>query len=342
MTHEEKWERSYKLLVEYYKKYGDVRVPRKYIVNGVQLGQWVSKQREAYKKGILTEEHINKLNELSMFWNLNYQHSFDYYYPFLEDYYKEYGNINIPGEYEINGVKLGSWLAREKHAYKIGKERRLTEEQVDKLNKLGLTWEIINIFSFDYYYSLLKDYHKKYGNIDVPKDYIVDGVKLGLWLSNKRSAYTGHLTQKITKEEIDKLNELGMTWYFYRKNWTQNYKLLKEYYDKYGNINISDDCLFKGVPLGYWLNVQRNLYNENNSKLGKTRIFKLNSLGIDWNKENTELLNKSINNIEIYNSILNERVSYILRDLVNEGANKIHSIKKQKQIENELIKRIWR
>ena len=349
MTREEKWERAYLLLVDYYKKYGDIRVPRKYVADGVKLGKWLDKQRQAYKnKGsdILIPERINKLNNLGMLWEANKKLPFDYYFNLLKGYYSQYGNIDIPQKYEIDGVKLGVWLSRIRHSYKTSNRQSLNQEEINKLNELGINWMIINSYPFDYYYSLLKDYRKEYGDINVPYDYEINGIKLGHWLGNQREAYKDYLkkvhtvSMVITQEEIDKLNELGMIWSFRCGDWTANYNLLSEYYKEHGNVDIPLDYIFNDVYLGYWLSAQRQLYR--NSKLPKARVLKLNKFGIDWNKENTELLNKSISNFEIYNSILNERVNYILRDFTFERINKIVSLKKQKQIEKELIKRIWR
>lgn len=351
MTQEERWNRAYDLLIDYYRVYGNINVPRSYIVNGVKLGNWVDHQRQAYiGKGTakLTQERISKLNELGMNWDLNEKHSFNYYYDLLEKYKKEYGNIDIPIDYEIDGVRLGEWLSRLRHSYKIGDIQKLTLEETEKLNKLGITWKIRDVFSFDYYYSLLKDYYKEYGDINVPKDYEINGIKLGRWLSNQREAYKNRnkkyltITHVITQEEIDKLNELGMIWRFFYAKWTENYKLVLEYYKKYGNIDIPYDYVFNDIYLGYWLSIQRELYNDNKSKLPKSRIIRLNKLGIDWNEENTKILNENISDIDMYNSILNERINYVLRDFIIEGKNKIDSVRKQKQMEKELIKRIWR
>lgn len=346
MTQEERWERAYNLLIDYYKKYGNIYVPRGYIVDGVKLGQWLDYQRKGRGTNKITQERINKLNELGMVWELHQMHSFDYYYSLLEKYYKEYGNIDIPCNYEIDGVKLGEWLSRLRHSYKIENNKELTQKELDKLSELGITWEIRNAFSFDYYYSLLKDYYKEYGDINVPREYEKNGILLGRWLGNQREAYkdmnkkTHTITHVITQEEIDKLNELGMIWRFFYTKWTENYMLVVEYYEKYGNIDIPYDYVLNDIYLGYWLSIQRRLYNE--SKLPKARIIKLNKLGIDWNEENTKILNENISDIEMYNSILNERINYVLSDFIIEGNNKIGSIKKQKQIEKELIKRIWK
>lgn len=44
-------------------------------------------------------------------WNKNYQ--------LLKEYYKEYGNIDVPQTYETeDGVELGRWLRDQRQAYK--------------------------------------------------------------------------------------------------------------------------------------------------------------------------------------------------------------------------------
>ena len=353
MTQEEKWERNYNLLVDYYKEHGDINVPREYTVNGVKLGIWISHLRSTYKgRGAskLTPERINKLNELNMVWERHEKHSFDFYYQLLEKYYQEHGDINVPIGYVVDGIRLGEWLSRLRHSYKNGNNQNLTQSELDKLNKLGITWEIRNTYSFDYYYALLKDYFKEYGDINVPFEYVTnDGVILGRWLSTQREAYKNRnknntitLTHIITQEEIDKLEELGIVWSFFHVNWTKCYKLALEYYEKYGNIDIPYNYVINDVYLGYWLNVQRQLYNENKSKFPKTRIVRLNQLGIDWNEKTTELLKEEIIDMDTYNSILIDRINNELEDFIVEGKNKIRSNNNQKEMEKELIKRIWR
>ena len=356
MTQEERWERAYNLLIDYYKEYGNIYVPIKYVVDDIKLGEQLKRQREAYNGiGIrkISEEKINKLNELDPNWcshgssGTKYKRqSFSFYYNLLKKYYEQYGNIDVPSKYIIEGVKLGAWLSRIRHLYKTSSGQNLSQTEIDKLNELGINWKITNSFPFEYYYSLLKEYHNKYGDINVPYTYEINGIRLGYWLSSQREAYKDYLkkvrtvSMVITQTEIDKLNELGMIWSFYHKNWTNNYNLLSEYYKKYGNIDIPFDYIFKDVYLGYWLSAQRQLYNE--SKLPKARILKLNKYNIDWNEDDTKILNDSIIDIELYNSILNHRVNNILNDFIIERKNEIISVKKQKQMEKELIRRIWR
>ena len=348
MTQEEKWQRAYNLLIKYYKEHGDIYVPRDYIVDGVKLGEWFDHQRSFYNKGKLSKERITKLNELNPNWHdiKHKKQSFDFYYNMLKKYYEQYGNIDVPENYVIDDVNLGRWLSRIRHSYKISNGQSLNQEEIDKLNELEINWMIVNSYTFEYYYSLLKEYRNKYGDVNVPYTYEINEIKLGHWLGNQREAYKDYLkkihtvSMIITQEEIDKLNELGMIWSFYHMDWTTNYNLLSEYYKKHGNINIPFDYVFNDVNLGYWLSIQRQLYSE--SRLPKARILKLNKYDIDWNEDNTRILNDEIIDMEFYNSILNERINNILNDFIIERNSKIVSVKKQKQIEKELIKRIWR
>ena len=257
------------------------------------------------------------------------------------NYYNKYGDIRVPRKYIVDGFKLGIWLDHQRRACSGKGTYKISSERINKLNELGIDCgRPIKKQSFDYYYDLLKSYYNQYGNIDVPNKYEIDGVKLGDWLSRIRHLYKVKNGHGLSQEEIDKLNELGMVWSLGCTDWTANYNLLSEYYNKYGNIDIPFNCIIGEVDLNYWLSVQRQLYRD--SKLPKARILKLNKYNIDWNEDDTKTLNENIADMEFYNSILNERVNNILNDLIIERNNKIVSVRKQKQIEKELIKRIWR
>ena len=86
MTQEERWEKAYNLLINYYKEHGNIYVPRGYIVDGVKLGKWLNRQHEFYNKGKLSQERIDKLNELNTNWHdtKHKKQSFDYYYNLLK------------------------------------------------------------------------------------------------------------------------------------------------------------------------------------------------------------------------------------------------------------------
>ncbi|MGG1650471.1 helicase associated domain-containing protein [Paenibacillus sp. NRS-1783] len=52
-----------------------------------------------------------------------------------------YGDCNVKGDYEINGVKLGSWVSEQRTNYRRNK---LSLERIKKLNLIYFRWAIAN------------------------------------------------------------------------------------------------------------------------------------------------------------------------------------------------------
>ena len=74
---------------------------------------------------------------------------------------------------------------RQRANYKKG---ILTEYQIQKLNKIGMVWEIENPWELGYRHA--KQYFSKFENLSVPYTYFCeDGYQLGKWISNQRFAY---------------------------------------------------------------------------------------------------------------------------------------------------------
>ena len=59
-------------------------------------------------------------------------------------------------------------------------------------------------------YNLAKEYFKKHGNLNIPRDYIINGVKLGSWICTQRQANRGNPNYCMTKERKKLLEEIHM------------------------------------------------------------------------------------------------------------------------------------
>lgn len=57
----------------------------------------------------------------------------------LDDYYQRYRNSNVSGSYVINEVKLGSWVNKQRLAYK---NKKLSQEQIQLLNSVDFDFNI--------------------------------------------------------------------------------------------------------------------------------------------------------------------------------------------------------
>lgn len=144
----------------------------------------------------------------------------------------------------------------------------------------------IKSIDLDWYlmYDKLKEYHKEYGNINVPIYYKTsDGTLLGHWLSNIRSSYKkpnlGNI--RLNSNKIKLLDELGMDWSPIESQWENMYLLAKQYYDDNGHLLIPDKYVTtENIKIGRWIATQR--YNYRAGILSEEKITLLEKIGIIW------------------------------------------------------------
>ena len=135
------------------------------------------------------------------------------------------------------------------------------------------------------YYLEAERYFIEYGNLMIPASYISsNGTKLGVWIQKQRSTYKGKTCGHLSIKEVQLLESIGMIWDVRESVWVQNYQVAKEYFEEYGNLLVSRDCVYHGIKLGRWINGQRNAYNMiGRRKLSQERAKKLESIGMIWN-----------------------------------------------------------
>ena len=125
------WETRFNELVRYKAKHGDCNVPRRHR----QLGMWVSKQRQQYKKGKLSQDRVDRLNIIGFKWALNpgpkggSETRFDE----LVQYKAKNGDYNVPRSHG----KLGPWVYTQRRRYK---KNELSQDRIDRLNSIGFDW----------------------------------------------------------------------------------------------------------------------------------------------------------------------------------------------------------
>ena len=60
-----------------------------------------------------------------------------------------------------------------------------------------------------YNFELARKFYEKYGHLNIRIDTTIDGVKIGTWLSAKKTAYRKGC---LSKEKILKLEDIGIVW----------------------------------------------------------------------------------------------------------------------------------
>ena len=139
------------------------------------------------------------------------------------------------------------------------------------------------------------------------------------------------------------LKKLNPKWSSDTNKWDEKYSRLEEYYTKFGDLDIPRYFEFAdGFKLGSFVSSLR--YDYSKYRLDKKRILFLNDLNFDWSVMYTATLNGKIisRNKARYYKVMKDRMMHILDDLSYELDDSITDLDKQKSLEKEMIKRMWR
>ena len=311
------WDMMYELAKKYYEHYSDLKIPFSFKTingyetdeNGYNLGFWISNQRVKYKKGTLSEDRIEKLEEIGMIFENVYKDTWNMMYKLAKKYYEHYDNLKIPkmfktiNGYEIDekGYNLGVWIATQKTNYN---KSILSEDKIEKLEEIGMIFKKVNDNTWNMMYKLAKKYYEHYGDLKISRSfktingYEIDknGYNLGFWISNQRVRYKN---DTLSEDRIKQLEKIDMIFGIGKQDaWNIMYDLAKKYYEHYGNLKIprsfktvngyeTDE---KGYKLGVWITTQKTNYNK--SILSEDRIKKLEKIGMMFENVNDDKWNK--------------------------------------------------
>jgi hypothetical protein len=113
-----------------------------------------------------------------------------------------------------DNIWLGKWLYLQRQTGRgnISGER-LTEEQVRKLDLIGMKWTSLAEEAWEANYETALAYYQRHGNLDVPNKYKTEeGKALGQWLYNQRRYRLSKTYRVLTAERVERLDALGMDW----------------------------------------------------------------------------------------------------------------------------------
>ena len=301
------WEQYFAAAEKYDKEYGNLDVPAYYVdADGIRLGRWITKQRRYYKekrsfertkqeecrKEYLTEEQEKRLTEIGMIWEQKHHATWEKSYAAACRYYNEHGNLDMPASYITeDGFRLGRWVRRQRETYREEAKKcflsGISAVRIKKLEQIGMIWETKS--SWERRYQLAETYYKKYGNLQVPADYVVEGVWLGRWVweQKARLGIQEKLTRKVTKPltllQKEKLSAIGLNWNVSQteQSWQQQYTEAEKFYQKYGNLSIPKRYVgANGKNLGVWLSHQRE--GKRKGSLAEWQVAMMERIGMVW------------------------------------------------------------
>lgn len=266
------WEKGFASAQKYRTEHGDLLVPVRYRdKNDFALGEWIVYNRQRYLGGNLTQNRIERLEAIGMVWSTS-NDLWEQNYAAATQYYLEHGDLEVPIKYETpSGFGLGVWLGAQRASHKAGE---LPQEQVERLDALGMDWTNRNDRKWMSLYDVAAAYYHEHGNLNVPSEYVtLDGVLLGKWVARQRYAYLNpdRSSARVTPERKALLDKLGMVWEKYDP-WQERYDLALAYKTEHGDLEIPS--VYKttdGVWLGSWVSRQRQALNSGSSALSSER-----------------------------------------------------------------------
>ena len=273
------WEKGFASAQKYRTEHGDLLVPVRYRdKNDFALGEWIVYNRQRYLGGNLTQNRIERLEAIGMVWSTS-NDLWEQNYAAATQYYLEHGDLEVPIKYETpSGFGLGVWLGAQRAAHKAGE---LPQEQVERLDALGMDWTNRNDRKWMSLYDVAAAYYHEHGNLNVPSEYVTpDGVLLGKWVARQRYAYLNpdRSSARVTPERKALLDKLGMVWEKYDP-WQERYDLALAYKTEHGDLEIPS--VYKtadGVWLGSWVSRQRQALNSGSNALSSERRKLLRTL----------------------------------------------------------------
>lgn len=273
---EDPWQVRYRLAKEYYDEHGTLEgMPADYAPDGVWVNKWLNEQKQIYRgkrKGkSLTDEQIRLLDEIGIVWVTPTDAAWNRNYDKAKAFHAENGHLQITAN---DSVPLSVWLRKQRELYAGNK---LTDGQIRKLDELGMQWAVDDPWEIGFGHA--EEYFRIHQELSSAGQYVcADGYRLGKWISNQREKYAKNA---LTKEQISRLEAIGMVWRLNDELWNRNYQFAKDFRKKYGNLNVPKAYKDKiGFDLNDWFRQQREAYQKGTIPAERKRL--LEEISFDW------------------------------------------------------------
>lgn len=230
------WQECFEALLAYKQEHnGSTLVPKRYTPNP-KLAHWVGTQRQFYKQNVLSQERIDRLNEIGFVWDPLERSWDDMFQQWIatkkRTMNKDHRNHEVDREddtendndddYEstpsssqsVSSTKLQDWVDVQRLYYVEGK---LNESRRQRLLDAGFEFEPRNT-SWWQSYSNLKQYWEQHGHTNIPYQY-EDDASLGRWVHTQRAAYK---RKRLSQDRMDALDELDFSWEIRNRQKTEN------------------------------------------------------------------------------------------------------------------------
>lgn len=201
------WNRGFLAARAYRQSHGDLLVSaNRTTADGFRLGGWISARRLEHRRGQLSDERIAGLDALGMAWD-PYTDEWERGLSAARAYRDANGHLRFTSGYVTSdGFRLERWIVKRRSERRRG---QLSEARIAELDALGMAWDPI-AEDWQRWVTAARSYRECHGHLRTPGSYTTpDGLRLGVWISNRRKDRRRGL---LSDQRIAELDELGMVW----------------------------------------------------------------------------------------------------------------------------------
>ena len=278
-----RWEKDFKHLVAYKKKFGDCLVQERNRTDSNRRG---SEERKEYRRlerwvhylrSVVTDlrtEQVNSLNKLGFEWDPQESFQWKNFFEKLVAYKEEFGDCLVEPRRNFRlrrkrEYSLASWVSQ-KRSQKDG----LTPEQVNSLDDLGFVWDSQEA-QWETYFKHLVAYKEEFGDCLVWRPFRPYNT-LASWVGYIRS-HNGSLFP----DQVTRLDELGFVWDAREADWETHFNVLVAYKEEFRDCwlePINADLRHPYNTLADWVSKVRS----QKDRLTPEQVTHLDEIGFEW------------------------------------------------------------
>eukprot|EP00526_Cylindrotheca_closterium_P007113 CAMPEP_0113621574 /NCGR_PEP_ID=MMETSP0017_2-20120614/11031_1 /TAXON_ID=2856 /ORGANISM="Cylindrotheca closterium" /LENGTH=707 /DNA_ID=CAMNT_0000531335 /DNA_START=65 /DNA_END=2188 /DNA_ORIENTATION=+ /assembly_acc=CAM_ASM_000147 len=283
------WPRMYQELVDYYNKYGHLRVSEE---DDPDLYEWMALQRKLYhgivKKPAMTNTKIEKLEKLHFCWSRDWKdRTWHEKYTEAVEFYKEYGHAQVD---EKANPSLYNWIQTQGKRYKgLKGHKPLSEEELELLEQIDFAFfDDQPRLSWNTMYAELERYREENdGRFPDHKD----DPKLNRWMRQQRGRMRCEYGYAQLSDEqkclLESISCPMLPAAIRRRAWYERYDELVEFWKQHGHFFVENKTLFN------WVHRQRVRYKgcgkSNGLPMSKSEVYLLERIGFPWISDRGEV-----------------------------------------------------
>ena len=242
----EQWEQGFAALTDYVAREGHARVPYGHREGDVQLGQWVSTQRNQRER--MSAERRERLDAVPGWTWVALDAKWEAGFTALTAYVAREGHARVPSGHREGDVSLGTWVGNQRKAHE-----QLSAQRRERLEALpGWTWDLL-AEQWEAAFTALTAFVAREGHARVPMTHREGDVRLGNWVGKQRK-----MREQLSVERKERLDAVpGWTWDSLAEQWEDGFAALTAFVAREDHARVPRTHREGGMPLGSWVSRQR-------------------------------------------------------------------------------------